>query len=258
MNFITNHDENSWSGTEFERLGKNVDAMTAVYFTLPGIPLIYTGQEISLNRRLKFFDKDSIDWTIGTPRPLLTQLTKLKADSPALDVGPNKGSFKNLPTGDDLVVAYIRTKDSHRVITIANFSQKARSVSLPFGTNAGNYREVLSNVKTVLLKNTTITIPAFGFKVLTSDVAGSRVQPVTKISLPSKTMTLTKNAIARIVPTLTPRHVTNATVSWKSSNPKIAQVYSNGLVKAKSKGVVTIWAMSSTSGLKTSLKITVK
>jgi glycosidase len=60
MTFITNHDENSWNGTEYERYGKFVKSFSALYFTYTGIPLIYSGQEIGLKRRLAFFDKDEI------------------------------------------------------------------------------------------------------------------------------------------------------------------------------------------------------
>lgn len=50
MNFITNHDENSWNGSEYRRLGAAVPAMAALTFTLPGIPLIYSGQEVGNTR----------------------------------------------------------------------------------------------------------------------------------------------------------------------------------------------------------------
>ena len=59
--FTSNHDENSWAGTEYERMGDAVETFAALTYTLPGIPLIYNGQEEDFNRRLKFFVKDSID-----------------------------------------------------------------------------------------------------------------------------------------------------------------------------------------------------
>ena len=59
MNMITNHDLNSWEGTEFERLGNLTDAFAVLSYTLPGMPLIYTGQETGLNRALEFFVKDT-------------------------------------------------------------------------------------------------------------------------------------------------------------------------------------------------------
>ena len=48
MNFITNHDENSWNGTEFERMGDGVKAFATLSFTVPGMPLIYSGQELGI------------------------------------------------------------------------------------------------------------------------------------------------------------------------------------------------------------------
>ncbi|MCT4629236.1 alpha-amylase family glycosyl hydrolase, partial [Winogradskyella sp.] len=65
MNFVTNHDENSWNGTIKERMGKASELMTALSFMQKGMPLIYSGQEYDLDHRLKFFEKDSIPKTKG-------------------------------------------------------------------------------------------------------------------------------------------------------------------------------------------------
>ncbi len=62
MNFTSNHDENSWNGTEFERMGDAVREFAALTFALPGIPMIYSGQEVGLNKRLEFFKRDPISW----------------------------------------------------------------------------------------------------------------------------------------------------------------------------------------------------
>jgi glycosidase len=63
MNFITNHDENSWNGTVFERLGDGVKTFAVMSYTIPGMPLIYTGQEAGNSKRLEFFEKDEVDWS---------------------------------------------------------------------------------------------------------------------------------------------------------------------------------------------------
>ena len=49
MNMITNHDLNSWEGTEFERYTDGVGAFAVLSYTLPGIPMMYTGQEVGFN-----------------------------------------------------------------------------------------------------------------------------------------------------------------------------------------------------------------
>ncbi len=60
MNFITNHDENAWNGTLFERMGDAWKAMAVFTYFTPGIPLMYTGQEVGNNKRLAFFEKDHV------------------------------------------------------------------------------------------------------------------------------------------------------------------------------------------------------
>jgi len=57
MNFITNHDENSWAGTEYERMGNYVKGFCGYYLFDAGLPMLYTGQEAGLNKRLRFFEK---------------------------------------------------------------------------------------------------------------------------------------------------------------------------------------------------------
>lgn len=62
MYFTTNHDPNSWDGSEMERLGEGHRAFGVLAATLEGTPLLHNGQEAALNRRLKFFDEDTISW----------------------------------------------------------------------------------------------------------------------------------------------------------------------------------------------------
>ncbi|MDC0355497.1 alpha-amylase family glycosyl hydrolase, partial [Flavobacteriaceae bacterium] len=60
MNFTSNHDENTWAGTVFDRYGKGAKTFGALTYFLPGMPLIYNGQEYGLEKRLEFFEKDFI------------------------------------------------------------------------------------------------------------------------------------------------------------------------------------------------------
>ena len=62
LNFITNHDENSWNGTTAERYGEATRAMAVMCGTLFGMPLVYGGQESDMDKRLRFFEKDTINW----------------------------------------------------------------------------------------------------------------------------------------------------------------------------------------------------
>ena len=120
--FTSNHDENSWSGTEFEREGAAADACAVLCFTLPGSqPLIYTGQEIGLNRRLEFFEKDPItDWSANAYTKFWKTLVDLKHNNPALAAGERGGDIVwwEAPEG---WVAFHREVAGNMVIVIANF-----------------------------------------------------------------------------------------------------------------------------------------
>jgi glycosidase len=127
MYFTSNHDENSWNGTEFERMGNLHQAFFAVgAFMQNGIPLVYTGQEAAFNRRLAFFEKDSIDWGNFELNDFYTQILKLKNTHPATSNGCPTGNFIRLETGNNpYAYAYMRSVDDKSIVVIANLGDKA-------------------------------------------------------------------------------------------------------------------------------------
>ncbi|HSD63257.1 MAG TPA: alpha-amylase family glycosyl hydrolase, partial [Ignavibacteriaceae bacterium] len=74
MRFTTNHDENTWNGTEFERMGAAAETFDVFTCVISGMPLVYSGQEAGLNKRLKFFEKDTIQWEKNNYRILYSDL----------------------------------------------------------------------------------------------------------------------------------------------------------------------------------------
>ena len=136
LTFTSNHDENSWSGTEFEREGAAANACAVLCFTLPGSqPLIYTGQEIGLSRRLEFFEKDPItDWSANAYTTFWKKLVDLKHNNPALAAGERGGDIVwwELPEGLDGLVAFHREVKGNKVIVLANFGvTPAEPVAVP-------------------------------------------------------------------------------------------------------------------------------
>ncbi|WP_317972612.1 alpha-amylase family glycosyl hydrolase [Paenibacillus sp. CCS19] len=132
LNFTSNHDENAWTGTEYERLGDAVKTMAALSFTLPGMPLIYSGQEAGLNRRLPLFEKDEIGWGDLAMQTFYKSLVDLKHNNEALWNGSAGGVFHTLEAGDNHVLAFERTKNDNTVVVVMNLSaeQVATSVKL--------------------------------------------------------------------------------------------------------------------------------
>lgn len=131
MTFTSNHDENSWNGTDRELYGDGADVMTVLAATLPGMPLVYSGQEAGFDRRLKFFDKDRIDWGSYRRAGLYQQLFALKKRHPALMNGYESGNLQLIHTGNANVFAFRRVTKRDRVTVVANLSARPAQVTLP-------------------------------------------------------------------------------------------------------------------------------
>ena len=131
MNMITNHDLNSWEGTEFERLGDLNQAFAVLSWTLPGMPLIYTGQETGMNRAFEFFEKDTPpQWE---PRneyfDFYRKLNHLKHTQKALNAGVEGGEIVKLETESPSIYAFERTAGNSDVIVITNLGNEEATVT---------------------------------------------------------------------------------------------------------------------------------
>ena len=142
MNFVTNHDENSWSGTVKERMGDASEILTTLVYAMPGMPLIYSGQEYDLNHRLKFFEKDSIPKVKRATWDLLTKLGDLKNNHLAFHGGKIAASYERLSTENENIVAFKRSKENVDAYFIGNLSNEEQVFSINL---EGNYKDLLQN-----------------------------------------------------------------------------------------------------------------
>lgn len=127
--FTSNHDENSWNGTEYEKYGDMAKALAVFSCTWNGVPLVYSGQELPLKtKRLKFFDKDPIPWTGQYElHDFYKTLLLLHSNHPALRGGdPDVTTYKLTTTADDKVFAYLRKKGANEVLVVLNLSNTPR------------------------------------------------------------------------------------------------------------------------------------
>jgi len=163
MNFVTNHDENSWNGTVKERMGDASKVMLALSYCTPGMPLIYSGQEYDMDKRLRFFEKDTILKTKGEVWPLLERLATLKKNNKALDGGKNAASYTRITSSDDEnILIFSREKEGDKLIFMANLSNNEVS----FTSNVeGELKEFLSEKAFVFSKEIPQTFKAWEFKI---------------------------------------------------------------------------------------------
>ena len=128
MRFTSNHDFNSWHGSDAELYGAAWQALVVLTFTLPGMPLIYNGQESRLSKRLAFFEKYAIDWQRHELTDFYRQLVALKHRHPALAAGPSGAPVKLLAAPDE-VVAFERRRGADVVRVAVNLSPRAQTWS---------------------------------------------------------------------------------------------------------------------------------
>ncbi len=178
LNFTSNHDENSWNGTEFERLGELADAMWVVCATFEGAPLIYSGQEEPLRRRLAFFDKDDIGFEEYANEDFFRTLLTLKQNNRALANGAAGGRAERLELGesDSDVLAFRRAARADSLIVAVNFSGEAKRLSLPNAGSLGSFRDVYAAEADPIDIRGTLSLPPHGYLVLTNTALG--VEPL--------------------------------------------------------------------------------
>lgn len=159
MQFITNHDENSWKKSVFDRYENAVGPLLVLTYTIPGMPLVYSGQEVGMRKTLRFFDKDTVQsgpdeayW-----RELITDLLHLKKDQAALWNGRFGGGIEQL-SSPDKVIAFRRFQNDNHIDVAINLSDSLRRFEwLPgdsFLTSRGTY-----------FSDGQLVLPPFGFWV---------------------------------------------------------------------------------------------
>ncbi|MEO6733382.1 MAG: alpha-amylase family glycosyl hydrolase [Ferruginibacter sp.] len=147
--FTTNHDENSWNGTEYEKYGDAAKAFAVHSFTWEGIPLIYSGQELPNLKRLKFFEKDVIDWNGKYAlHEFYKTLLALRKTNPALRAGDYASTTIRLQTNaGNSVIAYLRKNGEHEVLVLLNMSKSPVECIVQDEHLLGAFTEVFEKTK---------------------------------------------------------------------------------------------------------------
>jgi glycosidase len=166
MYFTSNHDENSWYGTTNELFGNAADVFAVATATINGMPLIYSGQEAGLNKRLQFFEKDPISWGSYSKAPFYKTLLDLKKENKALWNGANGGLQQRIPTNKNFYVyAFTREKDDDKIFAVLNVTNQLQTAVFKDTGYEGSYKEIFTGDTITFAQGDSVTIPAYSYFV---------------------------------------------------------------------------------------------
>lgn len=168
LGFTSNHDENSWSGTEFQRMGEAHEVMSLFSFVAPRtMPLIYTGQEIGYDHVFAFFDRDPIQkYSFNEHTERYTKLACLHRENSALWAG--EGDWTEIRNNaEDCLMILVRETADNRVIAVMNLSPYTIQAEYNTGIYAGRYTDFMAEQSYELPTAVSEIMAPWSYRVLT-------------------------------------------------------------------------------------------
>ena len=147
--FTSNHDENSWNGSEYEKYGVTAKAWAVFTATWGGLPLVYSGQEIPNHKRLSFFEKDELAWSLQTKQPALhgfyKSLLSLRAQNDAVVFGQNQMLQTPYPNS---IIGFIKKHQNNVVLVLLNISEHNRlAFEISHPLLSGTFEQTFSGLR---------------------------------------------------------------------------------------------------------------
>jgi glycosidase len=144
--FTTNHDENSWNGTEYEKYGITAKAWAVFSATWGGLPLVYSGQEIPNHKRLSFFEKDALEFPTLTPvlHNFYKTLFSIRAQNEAVVLG--QPQMLHTPYSNS-IIGFIKKHQNNVVLVLLNISDHNRlAFEISHPLLEGNFQQIFSGL----------------------------------------------------------------------------------------------------------------
>jgi len=165
MYFTSNHDENSWNGTVFERMGDGAKAFAVLTFGIKGMPLLYSGQETGLDKRLEFFEKDTIIWDDNSEfHDFYKTLIKIKKDNPALWFDGELNPISN--SKPDAIYAFSRKRDHNNILICINFTNSLQDFTITDAAVSGSYEDLITGESLKIKKSESISLNPWDYMIL--------------------------------------------------------------------------------------------
>jgi glycosidase len=166
MNFVTNHDKNAWDGTEYELFGDALEAAIVLSVVSEGMPLIYNGQEAGNTRRLKFFEKDPIEWKAHPMGELYKKLLALKKANTALwNAHWGARMIHATNSAPDQVFSFVRQNERDKVFAVINFSGTPQTVTFKEGLCNGQYSDYFDGARVDFQAPVQLDLAPWGYRV---------------------------------------------------------------------------------------------
>lgn len=170
MTFTDNHDKNSWEGNPYLNFGEGLKTAIVMTGVVNGMMLCYSGQEAGLNRSLKFFEKDPIDWKYNENEVLFNKLFHLKHKNQALWSGKYGGEMIRVVNDQqDKIISFHREKNTDAVLPILNFSKETVKVNLDTKYFQGKYKELFTGKLFNLKEKTSLEMAPWSYLVLVKE-----------------------------------------------------------------------------------------
>lgn len=167
--FTSNHDENSWNGSEYARLGAAAGVMAAFTFVAPQcMPLVYTGQEAGYDHAFAFFDRDPLpEFEPGPAAESYRRLIRMRHACPALAAGEAGGPMIEIRNNaEDCLLTFVREVPGNRVVVLMNLSPYTVRADFRTGIYAGVYRDALTGEDAELPEHVEGDVEGWAYRIL--------------------------------------------------------------------------------------------
>ena len=161
MRYIINHDTASESSlTSMYRSKEGALAAWVLTAFLPGVPMIYSSQEIGYDRTINFFNYNILQWTSAPAySTAYGQVMKAYRDSEKY-----RGSEAPQLLENGSVATVLYKAGTRRLLVLVNTSVSSQTIPAPMAVVGGTFKDLISGQSAEL--SSSITLPAYGYKIL--------------------------------------------------------------------------------------------
>jgi glycosidase len=164
LRFTTNHDESMWDETPLE-LFNGMEGSKAAFVlasTMPGVPLVYNGQELGVADTVSFFARTPYDWSRSAdnaPFAFYTEHLTFYRDNTAL----RRGTLTMLTPDAEDALLYTRSFEDETTLVAVNV--RDRSVQVPVPTAYRNRAWTNAFTGTAVSADT-LDLGPYGYRLL--------------------------------------------------------------------------------------------